>query len=984
MHRSASRISHKLLLSAATLPMFLASAAVAQTAPVGQTETVVVTGSLIARPDYNTATPTVTATTQSLQDSGQIALEQGLIQLPQFSPVTAGAGPFIGGSEEVNIDLRGLGANRNLILLDGRRLLPSAGDGTVDLNQLPAGIIGNVEIITGGASAVYGSDAMSGVVNFKTRKAPDGLDISAAYGTTQTYGGNQFDVNAVGGLSTDDGKGSMMFAVEYTRRAKVNYASIPWLSQFQDYPTPVVAGEFVPGSNQINQTALNNYFAQFGAPAGNVKNTEALGFNNNGSLFNMGPNPTGPVGVYNLIPALNAKGQPLEDVYQGSVHHTSYAQWEQNPLERWSTFAKGDWALTPDIHAYGQLLFTNYTSLGNVEPTVTSATQVPTIPVTNPFIPAALASLLATRPNPTAPFNLNDRFYSFGYRTLTNTNNIYQFVGGVDGTLRDTMTWDIYGSHGQTLTNYSSTGAVRFSVIQQMLNDPTGGTDLCAGGYNPFGFNPVSAACEQLASPNITQRTTVTQDVINADVQGTIFKLPAGDMKFALGADYRNNAYNYAPDAEIQSGDPFTYNPQTPTKGSSPVREVFGESLIPIVRDLPFMKAIDVDVAARYSDYTLSGESGTWKGDMNWSVTDAWRLRGGFERALRAPSVSELFSGNSTYYANLTVLNKTGASDPCDVTLPYVGGANGAQVRALCAAQGLPPAIAPNYENSDAQVPAIALGNTALKPEVASTYTGGAVYQPTFDTPWFQNGSISLDYYNIKLSNAIEELTMNTIVDNCFNLNGGNPTYSSANYFCSLISRSPTNGTLANTLTPFQNLGAVKTSGIDLEANWLTDIAGVTGWAGMGTLSVDDVGSYLNDFKLQVLPGTPYQEQGGTDLSTGTGGTGGPYPTWRNNATFTYHNWDMDLGLRWRLIGGMKDSSIITNPASTVGGQGVFNYFDLVWSYTVPGNDTRFSLVVTNLMDAQPIQVGAIPFSTNVGLYTPLGRTYLLTLDQHL
>lgn len=232
MYRSASvasKLSRNLLLSGAALPM-LVSAAFGQTAPAaGQAETVVVTGSLIARPDYNTATPTVSATPQDLQASGQIALEQGLIDLPQFSVNTTGAGPFIGGSGEVNLDLRYLGPQRNLVLLDGRRLLPSSADGTVDLNQLPQGIVGSVDIITGGASAVYGSDAVSGVVNFKTKKPFNGLDVTTSYGTTQVYGGSQFDVNGVGGFETDNGRGSLMFAMEYTQRDKVNSASIPYL-----------------------------------------------------------------------------------------------------------------------------------------------------------------------------------------------------------------------------------------------------------------------------------------------------------------------------------------------------------------------------------------------------------------------------------------------------------------------------------------------------------------------------------------------------------------------------------------------------------------------------------------------------------------------------------------------------------------------------------------------------------------------------------
>ena len=987
----APKIYSRLLLSGAVLPMFLASSAFAQTATIAAPpagETVVVTGSLISRPDYNTATPTVNVTTDALKDSGQIALEQGLTELPQFSVTTAGVGPFIGGSEEVNISLRGLGPQRNLVLLDGRRLLPSAADGTVDLNQLPQGIIASVDVITGGASAVYGSDAVSGVVNLKTKKAPDGLEITSSYGTTQTYGGSQFDVNALGGLSTEDGKGSMMFAVEYTRRDKVNYSSIPWLNQYQDYPVPLVSGEFAPGSNPINAGALNNYFAQFGAPAGNVSTSENLGFNNNGSLFNVGPNPKAPLNVYNLIPQTNGSGQPLEDVFGGGVHHTSYAQWEQNPLDRWSAFAKGDWALNSDIHFYGQALFTSYTGLGNVEPTVTSGLQVPTVPVTNPFIPGGLGGvpgslygLLQTRPNPNAPFSLLDRFYSFGYRQLTNANNIYQFVGGVNGVLRDTMTWDFYGSHGQTTTNYTSTGAVRFSVVQELLNAPDGGNSLCAGGYDPFGLHPVSAACEQLAAPDITQSTIVDQDVLNADIQGTVWALPAGDLKFALGADYRNIAYSYKPDAEIQSGDPFTYNPQTPTKGASPVREAFGELLIPVVKDEPFFQSVNVDIAARYSDYVLSGGAPAYKGDIDWAVTDGFRLRGGYERAIRAPAVSELFSGNSTYYATISSLNAAGASDPCDVGLPYVTGANGAQIKALCAAQGLPSAVAPTYTNSDAQVAAIAKGNTALKPERADTFTGGAVYQPTFDSPWLQNASISVDYYNIKLKNAISEISLNTIVDSCFNLNGGNPTYAASNYFCSLLSRSPVTGVLANSSTPYENLGQDKTSGVDIESNWITDIGEVSGWGpDAGTMSVDVVGTYLNDFKQQVLPGGAFQEQGGTNINLST--TDGPYPTWRVNSTFTYHNWGADIGLRWRFIGGMQDSSLITNPASTIVGQHPLSYFDLNLGYTLTQTDTRLSLVVSNLFATDPQEVGGIPGNTITGLYSPLGRTYLLTLDQ--
>ena len=169
---------------------------------------------------------------------------------------------------------------------------------------------------------------------------------------------------------------------------------------------------------------------------------------------------------------------------------------------------------------------------------------------------------------------------------------------------------------------------------------------------------------------------------------------------------------------------------------------------------------------------SLSGGSPTYKGDIDWAVTDGFRLRGGYERAIRAPAVSELFSGNSTQYQNLATITGT-LSDPCDVTLPYVNGANGAQIKALCAAQGMPSALAPTYTNNNPQVPVVV--SRAIPPSGrngADTFTGGAVYQPQFDTPWFQNASISVDYYNIRLKNAISAIPISLVVSSCFNLNG--------------------------------------------------------------------------------------------------------------------------------------------------------------------------------------------------------------------
>ncbi len=222
-------------------------------------------------------------------------------------------------------------------------------------------------------------------------------------------------------------------------------------------------------------------------------------------------------------------------------------------------------------------------------------------------------------------------------------------------------------------------------------------------------------------------------------------------------------------------------------------------------------------------------------------------------------------------------------------------------------------------------------------------------------------------------------------MNKCFNLDGSNPCYSQANFYCELIGRSPTNGQLVNVRTPFANTGGYKTAGIDMEADWLTDIGEVTGWGSdAGTMSFDIVGNFQDYFKQQILPNTPFQELGQTNVggSLSSPATLGPFPKYQTNSTFTYHNFGADIGIRWRMIGGMKDSSFTTNPATKIPGEGVANYFDAHLGYTLPETSTHVSLVVNNLFDRPPTQVGVNAGTTIPSLYSVLGRTYLLTLDQ--
>ncbi len=978
----------RLLLSGAVLPMLSVASAHAQGSGTPAMESVTVTGSLISRQDYNTATPIVTVDTNALKNSGQLALEQGLREMPQFSFATAGSSAFIGGSGQANVSLRGLGAQRNLVLLDGRRIMPSNSDGTVDINQLPSGIVQNIEVITGGASAVYGSDAISGVVNFKTKKAADGMTVTSSFGTTQFYGGPQWDVNAVGGMNSADGKGNITFAVEYTKRIKVQASSIPWLMASTSGVTPLVTGTWQPTADKVpnlpSQAAVNAYFAPFGAAAGKVTaSSQQYGWNNDGTLFPIN-SITGVTSVYNLKPVLDAQGRSLLDTTGSAVGNRSYP-WRgtQNPLERWSTFAKLQYALTPTVNFYGQAFYTNYNSMVESDGTVTSATQIPTVPFTNPFLQAELvrdpgfAALLASRANPTGVVSINKRFtFSGGFRDATNANNIYQMTAGVNGSLGKSITWDINATHGQTLTTYSSTGGVSLSRTQAMLNAADGGASLCAGGFNPFGNYTSSDACKNYMAPIFANRTALTQDTINAGLQGTAFTLPAGDVQYAVGAGYRRVAFSYDPDKAVQEGDPFTFNPQSKTKGASPVRELYGEALIPLLKDLPFVKSLNLDIAARNSIYKLTGMSNTYKGDIDWGIAGGLRVRAGYEKAARAPSVNELFAGNATYYANRTATTANPGGDPCDIR---VSATSRALYSGICQAQGMSAATYAAYTTNDFQVPSISSGNQNLKEETSETVTMGVVYQPEFDTPWLRDASVSFDGYRIGLRDAISALDFNTLVDNCYNIiSGMNPTYDPNNKYCSYLNRG-TNGAMVNVRTPFANTGGLKTSGVDVQANWATDLGEITGTPDAGIFTFSTFGNYLNGYKSRIFVDSPWLQYAQTSQGTG------PFPKYQASTNITWnHPSGFSLGMQWRVISDLRDAAFITSRTTTNPVSGVANYFNPSISYALPSTGTRLSVNVTNVFDRLPNQVGRNHHTTNAAVYPVMGRSFLFTLQQKL
>ncbi len=918
---------------------------------------IVVTGSRIARRDFVATSPIVTQTIESLQETGAIAVEKSLQQLPQFAGGRGEGSISVGGGNggRATLNLRSLGDVRNLVLLDGRRLPPSGVLGQVDVNIIPRSILSSVETITGGASAIYGSDAMSGVVNFRTRSNFTGLELDAQYGDTFEMDRHTSDLSLAAGGNFDDGRGSAILALGYTERealsgADRDFYSRGTLSSYLGY------GAYAPDSGNLpTQEAVNAVFSGYGI-TGDVGISNPIGFNDDGTLFTV----TG---------AVNYRGRTSGDyvIDRGNVRYPYAIQRDiASAIKRRSLFTKFNYDLTDDLTAYAQVLYVNTQVNANGGPTLTQFGPLPTIPLTNPFIPDDLREILASRADPTVPFDYIGRYVGLPRKHNIDRNSTYQFLFGLQGSLPvEDWTWDIYTSFDRTEADYTTSRGVLRSRVQAVFDSPTGGADICEGGYNPFGdanaWN-VSQSCIDYLTADINSSEVVRQNVVEASMQGSLFELPAGELRFSLVADHRSNSYVSRPDSQLsEPGQVQSINPTVAVQGETRVNEIAGELLIPVLSDVPLVKALNLDAAFRYSDYDLSGGVETYKLDGDWTVFDGLLIRGGYARAIRAPNVGELFSAATGGQAG--VGNPPASGEPCDIrTVARQNG--GAQLRDLCIATGVPAAIVDSYIFPTTATASVTAGNPNLNPEKADTYTVGAVLSPRFAWDWLSDLQLSIDYYDISIEDVIATINGQTAINKCYNQDGSNPGYSPTNEFCQLLSRD-SNGQLDLVRTTYLNLGGLKTRGIDTVIDWRHDI-------GAGTLNFNSVIGYKLAYEQQTFAGTPFQDFVGTINPN-------YYPKWQALTTLGYNWGPAKFGVRIRYLDSMKDGTSVTRPASPSPGVPSYAAFDLNGSYELSEN-VLIRAGVTNLTDKKPLVIAGTDGNTNAGIYDVLGRSCYVAL----
>lgn len=993
------------LASAAATAAFAQETPAPANAPAATQELqeITVTGSRIVRRDFNSDSPTVTVSSDVLKNTAEVSIDQQLAKLPQFVP---GANQITSATDIqatptnspgiATINLRGLGANRSLVLLDGRRTQPNNASLVVDLNTLPAQAIDNVEIITGGAASAYGADAVAGVVNFKLKKNYQGVTFDVQSGQTARGDGTQTQVSALLGSNFADNKGNAMVGLTYSKRDAVYARDRPFEARASTDPGTAgvdTFGNFGGFVGSPTQAAVDSVFTAKGYAPGDVSKTAILYFNpaattSGATLF------SSAAGLVDHKPAPGYTG-PLYPNYKllsnGTLASNSPDGFLSLPLTRYSAFANAHFDLNEHATFYAQTNFDENETLtqsGGHSVAVNQWSVTVPVDAAHP-VPSELATILASRSNPTAPWTLNKELDYMGETALDTTTQTYELLMGVRGDIgiKD-WTYDFYGSHGNTSQTVGYRGFTDLASYQALVNLPnygagatfnngrTGELASCTSGLNPFVTTPVSQDCINILQANIQTTSRLRQNQAELDLQGAIAEVPAGELRFAVGGDYRKDDYTYNPDHGLSTTNITSLTiglfDTSPTSGAISVSEGYLELLAPLLKDLPAVKSLNLDAGYRYSSYNTAGGVSTWKVTADWSVNSFVKFRGGRQVANRAPNVAELFQPATFQTVNWP------DHDPCSIVTraPFgnvASNPNRAQVQALCTALAGGYKIDSNYYgNQSVYFPLgrdLQQGNPNLKSEQAETWTIGTVLQSPFDVAALRRLTLSVDYYNIVINGAIAPATTQTTYQECFNAYGTNPNYDPNNPFCKLIIRSPLNGYWIATDALFQNLGSIKTSGIDTQLDWSADVPGP------GVIFANVNLNYLRAYDVTNVAGGPVLHYAGTVGSPITAPPYGAQFRWKLFSTLGYRIGPATASIDWRHLPSAKDVGLVTSP--TVGYLDVPSYdqFDFAASWSITSR-IEIRGGIDNLFDKQPPTVGIIPGVTTAAGVTDLGGSY--------
>ncbi|MDP9013496.1 MAG: TonB-dependent receptor [Pseudomonadota bacterium] len=980
--------------SAAALLTYLGVAIMGNAAIAAETEEplieIVVTGSRLSSANASSPSPIVVLDNEELLHQGTARAEDFLNTLPQVnSGLTLGAnGPSVAPlTGTATADLRGIGAFRTLVLVNGKRTAP--GDPinpSADLNTIPSTLVKRVEVLTGGASAIYGSDAVAGVVNFIldtnftgfkvdveggiNRASNDRRDlqnIERASGinppTGTVYDGTSTDLSVVFGRDIFDGNGHVTAYAGYRHAQEVTGAS-------RDTSACTLTETGSSYQCLLDGTTSSGQFvphAADGTPLTPLTLDTANGhafrpLNTSADLFN---------------PA------PYQDL--------------QRPDTRYNAGVFGSYKFGDAMNLYTEAQYTDDKTTVRYEPVGTTATGSALntfgINCNNPLLSASQVNDLCTSaglaPTDVAQVDIGRRNVEGGQRSDQFHHQSYRIVLGLKGQISEPWSYDASVVHGRVnereiLSNdFSQAHLANALNVVSVAGAPTcqsvvDGSDPACVPYNIYSVGGVTPAAlgyitEGGMQSGFAQRTIISGQMIgDLDKYGMRSPLAASGFGVAAGAEYRVEQVRYNPNAAYATGDLLVSGAAHPTEGTFRVGEVFAEMKMPLIEDRPFAKSLVLNASDRYAHYTPQGNVNAYGIGLEWAPVSLVRLRGSLSRAVRAPNAYELFTAQ--------VLGQTNLTDPCAGSLDPTATQSPTASAGQCANTGVNPITQYGHIAPQSTVNVVTGGNPNLKPETANTVTMGFVLTPLV------NVLFTADYWRIKVKQYVGGLPGSFTLATC--LNTGDP------FYCSLVRRdasgslSTGNGAAAGRIigTRF-NTGSYGASGVDFEGRYIWELESLVSKA--GNLSFSFTGSVALDNPIDVTPGVSETDCSGYygPNCSGVGPTS-PVPRWRHRLRTTWETkHDFELSLNWRHIGQLKSEFTsgnpnLNNPANVYAIDshiGAYDYFDLDGNIDVTPH-LNIRLGVNNLADKKPPVIGftANPLLVNgnmaAGLYDTLGR----------
>ncbi len=842
-------------------------------------EEIIVTGSRIRRKDLTTPAPITVISKEQMQASGKVSIGDFLQSLPEQGNAT-NTSVNNGGNGSTRISLRGLGAARTLVLLNGRRFVSSAPvpPESVDLNSIPTAAIERIEVLKDGASAVYGSDAIGGVVNLITRKRFNGAEISGYAGTSTHNDGQTYDINFTAGTSGE--KGSLLFSGGFYTQQPVwagdrGFSKIPLSYDAVGQLTiSRKAGPYTQGSTTVPAGTIVIPSGQAGRALPNPTNDPRIAFYN--QLVTQNPTTTVFVRDPNAATCLADNcWRPFRSALlppDGDGYNFQPDNYLVTPQQRISLYSIGDARLGEGARAYFEGSYVNRQSAIKLaaEPFLTDSENL-SVSRDNIYNPFGRDFTAGPGTPASTSGAVRKRLLEFGFRDTKQDIDTFRIIAGLDGSLPESAGplkswfWDVSLNYGRTEGTTVKQGNLKRTGLRNALGpsftDATGPHCGTPGNViadcvplNLFG-GPGSITQDQISGLTFTGTLRGINQLTAAqfNTSGELFRLFASrPVGLALGYEYRIVAGENIPDPITVAGE-TTGNKGDITRGHYYVNEGYGELSIPLIGGIPFIEDLEVTAAARVFSYSTFGTDATYKIGGRWRVVPDFTFRGTYSTGFRAPSIAELYQGQADAFPNV--------QDPCR----GAGVAGGSAPPASCG-------DAANNGDAQTQLRSRVGGQTGLQPETAKIFTTGVVLEPRY----VKTLTVTVDYYNITIDNTIAPIGASTILNACY---FGDPA--SAPRYCALIQRDETTHRILNIINLTTNAGQDKTDGIDVAIRYdLPTELGRWGFLFDGT--------WLHQYNRTLADGTVVRARGRFDLAT----TGGVYPAFK-----------FVSGLRWALSG---------------------------------------------------------------------------------